>query len=308
MTDLQNERIIAGEWTGEGSEEPAAEHHSRAEVWRTLRRRPTFIISSLIIVFMLFIAAWPAPVAGLFGHGDPHFCDLIKSGQGPQSGHPFGYDIQGCDLYANVIYGARNSISIGLLTTMGMFVAAAIFGSIAGYYGGWPDTVVSRLTDVFLGFPFLLGAIIILTVFSQRTVWTISAVLALFAWPTGARLVRSTVLTAKQADYVVAARALGARESRLLFRHVLPNAITPLLVLCTLLVGGIIAAEAALTYLGVGLQLPAISWGLQLSTSQGYLQLHPHLLLFPAAMLSIAVLGFILLGDTLQDALDPHER
>ena len=125
-----------------------------------------------------------------------------------------------------------------------MFVVAAIAGSVAGFYGGWADTVVSRLTDVFLGFPFLLGAIIILTVFSQRTVWTISGVLALFAWPTGARLVRSTVLTARQADYVVAARALGARDSRLLFRHVLPNAITPLLVLCTLLVGGIIAAEA----------------------------------------------------------------
>jgi oligopeptide transport system permease protein len=309
MTDIQAQRGVERDWSEDGAAEDLAfEHPSRGELWRTLRRRPTFIVSSVIIAFMLFIAAWPAPVAGLFGHGDPHVCDLLKSGHGPTSGHPFGYDIQGCDLYANVIYGARNSISIGLLTTAAFFVIAAVVGSIAGFYGRWADSIVSRLIDVFLGFPFLLGAIIFLTVVNNRTVLTISLVLAVFSWPTGARLVRSTVLSAKEADYVLAARALGARDSRVLFRHVLPNAVTPLLVLSTLLIGGIIAAESALTYLGVGLQLPAISWGLQLSTSQGYMELHPHLLIFPAAMLAIAVLGFILLGDTLQDAFDPHRR
>src|SRR5689334_19785245 len=98
MTDLQNERLVEREWSGEATEEAASDHQSRGELWRTLRRRPTFVISSLIIAFMLFIAAFPSPVAGLFGHGDPHFCDLLKSGQGPENGHPFGYDIQGCDL------------------------------------------------------------------------------------------------------------------------------------------------------------------------------------------------------------------
>jgi oligopeptide transport system permease protein len=310
MTDLYGTELVEREELADaiGGAPGEGGHLGRRGLWRVLRRKPVFVVSSLIIGLMLVMAAFPGPVAALFGHGNPHFCDLTKSGFGPSSGHPFGYDIQGCDLYANVIYGARASISIGLLSTSIMFVIAALVGSVAGYYQGVTDALVSRVIDVFLGFPFLLGAIIILTVFSQRTIWTVSAVLALFSWPTGARLVRSSVLSARNSEYVVAAKALGARDARILFRHVLPNSIAPLFVVSTLLIGGIIAAEAALTYLGVGLRAPAISWGLQLSTSQGYLQLHPHLLLFPAGMLSFAVLGFILLGDTLQDVLDPRTR
>lgn len=285
-----------------------SEGNLRRDAWLLLRRKPEFLISATLIVILLFIAAFPGVVAGLFGHGDPRLCDLAKSGQGPQSGHPFGFDLQGCDLYANVIYGARPSISIGLLATSTSFVVAAVLGMLAGYHGGFVDSSVSRLMDVFFGFPFILGGIIILTAFPHRTVWTIALVLALFSWPTGTRLMRSSALSLREADYVLAARALGASSTRIMIRHVFPNAVAPLLVLSTLAVGGIIAAEASLTFLGVGLRLPAISWGLQLSVAQGYLEQYPHMLFFPALFLSITVLAFILLGDALRDAFDPKLR
>jgi oligopeptide transport system permease protein len=282
----------------------------RHDAWQALRRKPAFIVAAILIVLLLGIAVFPGPVAGLFGHGDTRLCNLADSGRGPSlhGGHPFGFDLQGCDLYANVIYGARPSISIGLLTTLLSFVVAAFLGTLAGYRGGWIDTAVSRLMDIFFGFPFILGGIIILTAFPHRTVWTIALVLALFSWPTGTRLMRSSALAIRDADYVLAARALGASPGRIMLRHVFPNAVAPLLVLSTLLVGGVIAAEASLTFLGVGLRLPAISWGLQLSVAQGYLRQYPHMLFFPAIFLSFTVLGFILLGDALRDALDPKLR
>ncbi|NUR75312.1 MAG: ABC transporter permease [Thermoleophilia bacterium] len=285
-----------------------SEGNLRRDAWLLLRGKPEFLISATLILVLLFIAAFPGLVASLFGHGDPRVCDLASSGLGPRAGHPFGFDLQGCDLYANVIYGARPSISIGLLATSTSFVVSAVLGILAGYHGGFVDAAVSRLMDVFFGFPFILGGIIILTAFPHRTVWTIAFVLALFSWPTGTRLMRSSALALRDADYVLAARALGASSPRVMIRHVFPNAVAPLLVLSTLAVGGIIAAEASLTFLGVGLRLPAISWGLQLSVAQGYLRQYPHMLFFPALFLSLTVLAFILLGDALRDAFDPKLR
>jgi oligopeptide transport system permease protein len=278
------------------------------DAWLALRHSPTALVAGTIILIMLVIAAFPGPIAGIFGHGDPRLCLLEDSGMPPRAGHPFGFDMQGCDLYANVIYGARPSIVIGLVTTIASLSIAVVLGLSAGFYGRWVDSTISRLMDVFFGFPFILGGIIVLTAFPDRNIWTVALVLTLFSWPVGTRLMRSSVLGVRDADYIVAARALGARNSRLMFRHVLPNAIAPLIVLSTLTVGGVIAAEASLTFLGVGLRLPAISWGLQLSASQGYIQGHVHLLLFPAIFLSVTVLGFILLGDALRDALDPKLR
>jgi ABC-type dipeptide/oligopeptide/nickel transport system permease subunit len=206
-----------------------------------------------------------------------------------------------------VIYGARPSLAIGLLSATGLAVVAIVFGLLAGYYGGVLDTTISRLTDVFLGFPFLVAAIVILTSFHHRTVWTITMVIILFAWPAWTRVMRSGVLGVVNLEYVAAARALGASDLRILVRHILPNAIAPLVVLATLGVGSLIVAESSLTYLGVGLQLPAISWGLQLSTAQTYFSTHPHLLIFPALFLSVTVLSFVLAGDAVREALDPRQ-
>lgn len=275
--------------------------------WRALLV-PRFVVPGSVIGLLVLISLFPAPFAGLFGNGDPKQCDLARSGGDPESGHPFGFDVQGCDLYANVVYGASPSITIGIVVTLSAMIIAVVLGLLSGFYGGWFDNVLGRITDVFYGFPFMVAAIVILTAIGTRNVATVCVTLAIFSWPTMTRLMRSSVMSAKNMEYVRAARALGASSGRLMIRHILPNSIAPVIVLSSLSIGGIIAGEAGLTYLGVGLQPPAISWGLQLNTAQNYFNSHPHLLLFPSLFLSVTVLAFVLLGDAVRDALDPKVR
>jgi oligopeptide transport system permease protein len=283
----------------------ATEEGAKRSVVSRLRSRPLFWVSASVAGLVVLLAIVPQAFAGWFGHGDPLVCDLASSTAGPRSGHPFGFDIQGCDVYANVVYGARNSISIGLLVTALSLAVAIPLGSLSGYYGKLVDAIVSRVADVFFGFPFLLGAIVILSTFRFRNVFSVSLTLALFTWPVLMRLMRSSVLQVKELDYVLGVRSLGASNARIIRKHVVPNAIAPVIVIATITVGTVIAAEAALTFLGVGLQYPAVSWGLQLASAQQNFQLHPHLLIFPGLFLSATVLSFVLLGDVLQAALDP---
>ncbi|WP_240347644.1 ABC transporter permease [Curtobacterium sp. 24E2] len=257
---------------------------------------------------MLLVASFPQLFAGLFGHGDPRVCDLGQSGASPTSGHPFGFDLQGCDVYANVVYGTRSSIAVAVLTTVLAGMVAVVVGTIAGMVGGWVDAVLARLTDVFLGFPFLLGAVVVLNSVGERSVLTVSLVLALFGWPTMARLVRSSVRSVRNAEFVLAARTMGLSTWRITTRYVLPSSISPLLVLATITVGGVIVSESSLTYLGIGLESPAISWGLQLSAATSQFLRAPHMLIAPATFLAVTVLSVIALGDTLRAALDPRRR
>jgi oligopeptide transport system permease protein len=275
-----------------------------ADAWRELRRSPLFIVSTALILIMVLMAAFPQ----LFTRQDPRVCDLANSRKGPEPGHWFGFDIQGCDYYSNVVYGARPSIVIGITVTAISAIIAIVLGSLSGYYGGTIDTIFSRLTDIFFGIPFILGAIVLLNTFPVRSIWTVCAALIVFGWMVLSRLMRSSVISARDMDYVNAARALGAPDGRIIRRHILPNAITPLVVYSTVTIGTTIAAEATLSFLGVGLQLPAISWGLQIAQAQTLFQQSPHLLLFPAAFLSVTVLSFILLGDAVRDAFDPKLR
>lgn len=268
-------------------------------------RRPV-VAPAIVVAVLLATVIAPAPFAALFGHGDPYACDLADSDRGPSWGHPFGFDAQGCDLYANVIYGARPTVTIGLLVTAGILVVAVVLGGAAGYLGGVTDAVVGRLADVVLGFPLILGALVVLTVTPDRNVLTVSAVLVAFGWPAMTRLMRSTVLGAAGRDYVLAARTHGASAFRIVARHVLPNAISPLLVYATTAVGGVMVAETTLTFLGIGLQAPEISWGIQLADAQQQFLQHPHLLIAPGAFLSVTVISFVALGDALRDALDPQ--
>jgi oligopeptide transport system permease protein len=261
---------------------------------------------AIVVAVVLAMAIAPAPFAALFGHGDPYACDLARSDGGPSWGHPFGFDVQGCDLYANVIYGARPTVTIGLLVTAGILVVAVALGGAAGFLGGVTDAVVGRLADVVLGFPLILGALVVLTITPDRNVLTVSAVLVAFGWPAMTRLMRSTVLGAAGRDYVLAARTYGASVFRIVARHVLPNAIGPVLVYATTAVGGVMVAETTLTFLGVGLPTPEISWGVQLADAQQQFPQHPHLLLVPGAFLSITVISFVALGDALRVALDPQ--
>jgi ABC-type dipeptide/oligopeptide/nickel transport system permease subunit len=271
-------------------------------------RRPGFIIPAVVLGLLLLIAIAPAPFAWLFGNGDPRACDVNRSLEPPQAGHPFGFDVQGCDVWANVIYGTQSSMAVGVLTTVLTVIIALVLGTLAGLGKGGVDWTVSRLTDIFLGFPFLLGAIVMLTVIGVRNVVTVSLVLAVFGWPTMARLMRASVRGVGNQDYVLAASTMGLPTRRIVWRYVLPNSIAPVLVIATITVGAVIVAESSLTYLGVGLQPPAISWGLQLASASTKFQLAPHLLVFPGLFLTATVLCIVSLGDALRATLDPRRQ
>ena len=281
------------------------------DAWDDLRRNPLVIASAVVILIFVIMAIAP----GLFTGKDPRACSLRNSRLGPSGDAWFGYDLQGCDVYARTIYGARASILVGILATAAVAIVGTVFGMLAGFFGGIIDTVMSRITDIFFGIPFLLGAILVLTSFPSggaRSFWVpvlkVVLALAILGWPSLTRIMRSSVLQVKSADYVAAARALGAPTSRILRTHVLPNSIQPVIVYSTILLGAFIGAEASLSYLGVGLQPPAISWGIAISDAQGLVSTNPHMLMFPALFLSLTVLSFIMLGDAVRDALDPKQR
>lgn len=274
------------------------------DAWYQLRRNPFFVISALLVVLFIVMAIAPQ----VFTSADPRSCNLANSLQRPSADHWFGFDLQGCDYYARVIYGARASIAVGLLVTAGAVLIALVLGTAAGFYGGARDAVISRFADFVFALPFLLGAIVFLSVIERRGIFEVAFVLIVFTWPTMTRLMRSAVIAAKENDYVAAARALGATDLRIMHKHILPNAMAPVVVYGTVFVGLVIAAEASLTFLGVGLQLPAISWGLQLSNARTRLLTDPHLLLFPGIFVALTVFAFVLMGDALRDALDPKLR
>jgi ABC-type dipeptide/oligopeptide/nickel transport system permease subunit len=301
------ERIEDSRLDAEGDEvaEQVEQSSVWIDAWRYLRTNPLFLIGLTIMVVIVAMALFPK----LFARGiDPTVCDLSLSRQRPSAAHWFGMDLQGCDYYANVVYGARTSVVIGLLSVIGVLVIGVLIGALAGYFGGWADSLLARITDVFFGIPLFLGALILLTVTANRSVWTVSLALIVFGWMTAMRLVRSSVVAIRESDYVLAAQALGASSGRILVRHILPNAVAPVFVYATIAVGTFISAEAALTYLGIGLQAPEISWGLQINVAQSLIGSSPHLLFFPALFLLVTVLGFILLGDALREALDPKRR
>lgn len=276
-----------------------------SDAWRELRRRPMFIVSALLILAIVVICVAP----GLFTSTDPRNCPLKDSTLAPGSpGHPFGTDLQGCDIYARTLYGARPSVSVGVLVTLGALLIGGVFGGLAGFYGGFLDSLLSRITDIFFAIPLLLGAIVILSAFSTRSVGTVSLALVVLAWPQLARITRGAVISVRDTDYVLAARALGAGDRRILFRHVLPNALAPVIVVATISLGIYIVTEATLSFLGIGLPGSVVSWGGDISSAKTSLRTDPHVLLFPAGALSITVLSFILLGDAVRDAFDPRLR
>lgn len=287
-----------------GSEEAARSLWSDA--WHDLVRNPIFLIAGVLIVFLVVISLWP----GLIASRDPLACRLEKSLNPAEPGHWFGFDTQGCDVYTRVVHGARTSVTVGVFATAGVAVLGSVLGGLAGFFGGWWDAVLSRITDIFFGIPIMLGGLVFLSMTGSRSVWTVIAFIVLLGWPQIARIARGSVIAAKQNDYVPAARALGAGSSRMLVRHVLPNAVAPVIVTATIALGTYISLEATLSFLGVGLQPPTVSWGADISDASQGMQFRnaPHLLLYPAAALSITVLAFIMLGDAVRDALDPKLR
>lgn len=276
--------------------------------WLLLLRRPLFWFASVILLIMLAFAVAPAPFAGLFGNGDPRACDLANSKVESAPGHPFGFDLQGCDIWAGAVYGAQASITVGLLATGIALVIALVMGLLAGMGGRAADWIVSRLTEVFLGFPFLLAAIVVLNMFGTRNVLTVGVVLGVFGWPMMARLMRASVRSVTKADHVLAARTMGLGAGRIISRYVVPNAVQPVMLMATLTIGGVIVAESTLTYLGIGLSSPAISWGLQIAAGSRVFQTAPHVLVLPSIMLAVTVLAIVTLGEELRTVFDPRER
>jgi oligopeptide transport system permease protein len=285
-----------------------------SDAWDELRHRPMFWISAALIVFFVLMAAFPQ----LFTSTDPYFADLSKAREAPSADAWFGRDSQGYDVYARTVYGARASILVGLFATLFVALFGSFIGIIAGYRLGWVDSVLSRIGEIFLGIPLLLGGILFLYVFPSDPLTTpfivqvakVALVLGVLGWPTIMRLMRSSVLQVKPNDYVQAARALGASPTRIINSHILPNSLASVIVVSTINLGAYISIEATLSFLGIGLQPPAISWGIQISEASGIglIRAAPHMLFFPSVALSLTVLAFIMMGDVVRDALDPRMR
>lgn len=285
-----------------------AERVARRGGVRQLIRQPLFWLPVTVLTVLLAMSVAPGPIAGIFGNGDPRSCNLGNSSGSPAPGHPFGFDLQGCDIWANSVFGAQASITVGVVATAISLAIAIVLGTLAGLYGGIIDWLISRLTEVFLGFPFLLAAIVVLNSLGDRNVWTLSVVLGIFGWPTMARLVRTSVRAIRTSEYVLAARTMGLGQLRIMTRYVLPNSLTPVIVLATITIGAVIVAESSLTYLGIGLDSPAISWGLQIAAGSRVFLTAPHIIMLPSLLLALTVLSVIAIGESLRTAFDPRRQ
>ncbi|MDR1450312.1 MAG: ABC transporter permease [Propionibacteriaceae bacterium] len=302
--------LLVGEEPTGAADKP---HSLWTDAWWQMRRRPMFWISTALIIIFAVMAVWPS----LFTSLDPRYCLLAESRQPPGRQHWFGTDIQGCDVYARTVYGARSSILVGVFATLGVTVIGSFVGLVSGYFGHWLDVLLSRLGEIFFAIPTLLGGIVILYSFPSKpdtpyfvVVGKVVLAITLLAWPSIARLMRGSVLQVMPNEYVVAAQGLGASSARVIVSHVLPNAMAGVIAVATINLGVYIALEATLSFLGIGLQEPAISWGIAISAASkmGYITSAPHMLLFPSLFLSLTVLAFIMLGEVARDALDPKLR
>ena len=276
------------------------------DAWRDMRKRPMFYISGALILLVALVALFP----GLFTSVSPDSnCLLANSNGGPTDGHPLGFTRQGCDVYSRIIHGTSTSLSVGIIVTILTAVLGILFGAFAGFYGGWVDSLLSRAGDIFFSIPYILAAVVIMSVFSKnRDVIVISLAIGIFAWPSTARVLRAEILRVKNADFVMASTAIGVSRFRILWRHVIPNSIAPVIAVTTISLAAAIVAEATLSFLGVGLPSTFMSWGNDISQAQGDLRTAPQTLIWPSLALSITVLAFIMMGEVIRDALDPKAR
>ncbi len=284
------------------------------DAWRDLRKRPMFWISSVLILFIVVVALFPA----LFTAEPPNDRCFLSVGEGhpytysngpPAPGHPLGFTKLGCDIFSRIVHGTSTSLSVGLIASAIVATMGVLMGGLAGFFGGWIDSVLMRLGDIFFAIPYILAAVVVMSVFSAyRSVWVIALAIGAFAWPSTARILRSEVLRIKQSDFVMASTALGVSRLKTLARHVLPNSIAPVIVVTTISLAASITAEATLSFLGVGLPTSVMSWGNDISQAQVDLRNNPSTLIYPSIALSITVLAFIMLGESLREALDPRAR
>ncbi len=275
--------------------------------WKDVRkqfiRNKLAVVGLGMVIFVVIIAIfapWLAPY-------DPQHQDLFNTESPPSWEHWFGTDVVGRDQLSRVMYGARIALLVGVVSIFLAAVIGIVLGAAAGYFGRFWDSAIMRICDVFFAFPVLIGAIVIVTVVGQGVLPVILA-LAIFGWSTIARLLRGSILSIREAEYVEAARSLGASGWRIVTRHILPNSFAPVIIFVAFSVGAAVVAESSLSYLGVGVKPDVAEWGNMIAAGQSNFQTEPWLVLFPCAAVVFTVLAFIFVGDGLRDALDPKLR
>lgn len=293
--------------TTEPNTQLISEPASRSEwsqAWRRFRAN-RIAVGGLVVIVLLMILAVFAPVFSPYNPIDEIFRGM--RGGSPTLAHPFGYDHLGRDLLSRVIFGTRIALMVGLIATGIAATLGVVIGAVAGYFGSWVDTLISRVIDTLMAFPIIALLVVLAAVLGPSLTTTI-LVIGLTGWARFARVVRAEVMSLKATDFITAARAVGVRDWRIIWRHLLPNVLGPVIVLATLGIGSIIILESALSFLGLGIRPPNPSWGGTLADGRAFILRYPHIAFFPGLMIVITVLAFNFLGDGLRDALDPRER
>ncbi|WP_293673718.1 ABC transporter permease [uncultured Parolsenella sp.] len=277
-----------------------------SDAWKRLKKNKLAVIGAAWIIFVVLVALtadlWAPQLLG--SPTDIDTTTVAQSSKLPPSlEHPFGTDATGRDQLVRVIYGSRVSLTVGVIATLISTVIGLVMGALAAFYGGWFDTIIMRLADMFLAIPYTLFVITMLAVMGQG-IQNVFIAIGVLGWPSIARVFRSAILSVKENDYVDAARAMGASDLRIIARHIFPNSVASIVVYATMNIGGAILTESALSYLGMGVTPPTPSWGIMIQDGQTFLQTQPWLMIMPGLAILSTVLAFTLLGDGLRDALD----
>lgn len=274
-----------------------------ARGWRRFRANRLAVVGLAFVILLCLMAIF----ADVLVPYDPIEIVSGKRGAPPTPEHPLGWDHVGRDLLSRVIFGARVSLIVGLAATAISVIIGVFIGVVAGYFGSWVDAVLSRLIDTLMSFPIIALLIVLSAVLGPSLITTV-VVIGATTWARYARVVRGDVLSLKQRDFIMSARALGATEWRVIGRHIIPNLLGPVIVLASLGVGSIIILESALSFLGLGVRPPQPSWGGILADGRAFITLYPHISIAPGVMIVLTVLVFSFVGDGLRDALDPRQK
>lgn len=287
----------------QGSTSERARRSEWQRSWTRFKRyRPGLFGAAFIL--MLCIIAIAAPILAPYS---PTAVDTSRLGEGPSLAHPLGFDQIGRDILSRAIYGSRVALIVGLFATGIAVTIGMSIGAVGGYFGGWVDSLLSRITDTLMAFP-ILALLVTLSAVLGPSLKTVTIVIGATVWSTYARVVRADVLSLRERDFVLAARAVGVTDARIIFRHIVPNVLGSVIVIATLGIGSIIIIEAALSFLGLGVQPPTPSWGSDLSSARVNMRNYPHVAIVPGVMIALTVLAFNLVGDGLRDALDPRQK
>lgn len=303
MATIQSNQITQAPGAYDITPELARKRRSQTRIIFDRFVRNRVAVSGFVVLVLMTLAAILAPV---LTHQDPNAIDVYNTTAGPSLQHLLGTDDLGRDELTRLLYGARVSLLVGLASMLVTVIFGGTLGSVAGFFGGWVDNVLMRVTDAFLSVPFLIALFVLSALFSDGSVTSIVILISLFSWPNAARIVRGEFLALKEREFLLAARTLGASNLRLMLRHILPNAAGPIIVIATLLVGFNIITESILSFFNLGLQPPTSSWGTMLNYGQAYITQQPILIWAPGLSILITVLCVNLMGDGLRDALDPY--